>query len=505
MDRLHLFEFEDQAWFPDLIRDAGSSYLVLAARIARHPQALAPILARALDRSGEQRVIDLCSGGSGPLPAIVEVFEANGRPPPLVQLTDLYPNRRALEAVDAQSDYIVSRLDPVDATRVPSDLAGLRTLFSGFHHFRPPAAKRILEATVRDRASIAIFEVVARHPAAIASMFLVPFMTLLMLPFLRPFRWGWLVWTYVVPVIPLFIFWDGIVSCLRCYSHEELRALADEVEAPDYEWEIGAVELPGAPFDGAYLIGTPRSAQGPRAAALRSASGPRTQAKRQQPEDRREAGDVLGVSVRDAAEVRHQVDHPEVVERKTVQAFPPARSEAPHRPIVGRRGQRCDQDETETSEDQGRRVDRVRSRRPLVRDDRTQVHRHDEGVAEPERSAHAQQPTRRRTGKPARERGRRVDRYEEEERQSGEAAIEEQHAIERARLELRDAGQDADDAECGKADRPARRAAARRGESAQGIRRPRFEVGCAAHAGSSSRYRRGHPRRAASFACGQAV
>ena len=52
-----------------------------------------------------------------------------------------------------------------------------------------------------------------------------PLVTLLVVPFLRPFRWAWIPLTYLIPIIPLFIVWDGLVSCLRCYNQDELLAL----------------------------------------------------------------------------------------------------------------------------------------------------------------------------------------------------------------------------------------------------------------------------------------
>jgi len=45
------------------------------------------------------------------------------------------------------------------------------------------------------------------------------------MPTVRPFKPGWLVLTYL---IPLLVLWDGLVSCLRVYSTRELRALVAE-------------------------------------------------------------------------------------------------------------------------------------------------------------------------------------------------------------------------------------------------------------------------------------
>jgi hypothetical protein len=257
MRRLHLFELEDQPWFPALIRNAGTAYLELMARLARHGETVAPILLRALQGAHESRVVDLCSGGSGPLPSALAIIEKQEGTTLSATLTDLYPNRDAFEAISREHASVTARLESVDATRVPRDLKGLRTIFSGLHHFRPEKAKAILANAVDDRASIAVFEVVARHPLALIGMFFAFLTTFLIIPFLRPFRWGWIPLTYLVPIIPFFIFWDGFVSCLRCYTQQELKEMTSDLGGGDYQWEIGALDLPAAPFKGVYVIGSP--------------------------------------------------------------------------------------------------------------------------------------------------------------------------------------------------------------------------------------------------------
>jgi hypothetical protein len=81
------------------------------------------------------------------------------------------------------------------------------------------------------------------------------------MPFVRPFRWSGLFFTYVLPVLPLLVVFDGLVSCLRVYSVAELEALAAEVEAarPGYRFETGRIRIGRAPVHATYLIGTPFS------------------------------------------------------------------------------------------------------------------------------------------------------------------------------------------------------------------------------------------------------
>ena len=86
-------------------------------------------------------------------------------------------------------------------------------------------------------------------------MLLVPLNVLAMMPFARPFRWPYLVFTYLIPLLPLIVFWDGIVSMLRIYSPEQMRELTESLQAPDYVWETARIRVRGIPGGLPYLIG----------------------------------------------------------------------------------------------------------------------------------------------------------------------------------------------------------------------------------------------------------
>ena len=82
---------------------------------------------------------------------------------------------------------------------------------------------------------------------------------LVLMPFARPFRWAYLVFSYVIPIVPLLLMWDVIVSNLRIYRPAQMRELTADLRAPDYAWEIGSIRLFGLPIALPYLIGRPIS------------------------------------------------------------------------------------------------------------------------------------------------------------------------------------------------------------------------------------------------------
>jgi hypothetical protein len=156
------------------------------------------------------------------------------------------------------ADPTVTSIDlAVDAASVPRSLQGFRTIFSSFHHFPDPLACAVLEDAVRAREGFAMAEVTSRTVLACATMFLMPLFALILTPRMRPFRWSRLLLTYLIPLIPFVVFWDGLVSCFRTRTPEELLRLTTGF--PDYDWIAGYA--PGRWLTPVYLIGKPKPNQ----------------------------------------------------------------------------------------------------------------------------------------------------------------------------------------------------------------------------------------------------
>jgi len=272
LPRLQLFELEDQGWLPDVVRDLATDYLhFVEHRFGLHRHAL-PALERVIDQTSVDCIVDLCSGGAGPIPDVVRDLGASGRTVRAV-LTDLYPNLRAFEDVRRSTEGRVTYRDtPVDARRVPHELKGLRTFFNAFHHFAPDDATEILRSAGEAGQPIAIVEVSERRITAIVPLFLTPLFVWLATPFIRPVSWSRLLLTYLLPAVPLTCLWDGLVSQLRAYRPDELLELGRQAVPSGFHWEAGTDRAPGAPGRITYLVGwptgtaswaSPRAAPGP--------------------------------------------------------------------------------------------------------------------------------------------------------------------------------------------------------------------------------------------------
>lgn len=258
MGRLHLFEIGDQAWCPKPFRDATTDLLEFFLRIGNYYAPIVPRLRAALERTREREIVDLCSGGGGPWLRLLSEF--GDEPPISVLLTDKYPNALGAHRVAVASHgRIRGEIRSVDATAVPHDLRGFRTMFTSFHHFQPSAARAILADAVNNRVGIGIFEFTERSLVGVAALAMTPLAVLLAVPFLRPMRWQTLLFTYGVPVLPLGALFDGLVSCLRTYSTGELSALVEPLRDKGYTWEIGTARSWRSPIPITYLLGYPQN------------------------------------------------------------------------------------------------------------------------------------------------------------------------------------------------------------------------------------------------------
>lgn len=254
MGRIHLFEFEDQKWFPTFLRNYGTDFLQFLSNKTKMYKPIIPIIKKGLAKSGTNQIVDLGSGGGGGLIWLNSELKKD-IPNLKIILTDFYPNIPAFELTKQKADNIGFEEKPIDAKNVPTELKGLRTQFLSFHHFNPDNAKQILQNAIDTNSAIAIFEAQERSIPSIIAMIFSPLSLLLTTPFIRPFKIGRIIFTYFIPIVPIFVLWDGLVSSLRTYSVKEMNELVKNLEGTEnYNWEIDKVK--SGPSIVLYLLGT---------------------------------------------------------------------------------------------------------------------------------------------------------------------------------------------------------------------------------------------------------
>jgi len=257
MKRIHSFEFGDLRWFPGNLRNYATDFLQFGANTFDMYRPVITILNKGIEAAGNNTIVDIASGGGGGLLRIAHHLKKEN-PSLKIILSDFYPNMEAFQRTRAQAPETFEFIEqPVDAMSVPSSLKGLRTQFLSFHHFKPEQAKAILQNAIDNQQPIAIFEGQQRTIKSMIAMLLSPLTLFLTTPFIHPFKIDRLLFTYLIPILPLFILWDGVISVLRTYTVEELNEMILQLNGHNqFVWEVDIAK--GKPVDVGYLLGLPR-------------------------------------------------------------------------------------------------------------------------------------------------------------------------------------------------------------------------------------------------------
>jgi hypothetical protein len=257
--RIHLFEFEDFSWFPDWIRKCMTRYIEAFHKVLGSSDQIAGIVSKALQHSSSQHIIDLCSGSGGPMLPVYKKLKET-QPELKLTLSDLYPNEDAAKLINNSKDKNLKyETSPVDATKIGGEFRGVRTMICSMHHMTPETARGILEDAKNARQPIVIYEISDNAAPIFIWWIAIPFafiMTLFFTPLVRPMTWQQIIFTYFIPIIPLFIAWDGAVSNARTYTVSDMDILLQGLEAEDYAWEKGTIKGKGG--GKVYLLGLPK-------------------------------------------------------------------------------------------------------------------------------------------------------------------------------------------------------------------------------------------------------
>lgn len=254
-----LFEFEDLPWFPGTVRESMTDYLRYFLAATNFYESITPILGEGLRHARAKQVIDMCSGGGGAIEKVRENYQRICKADLPVVLTDKFPNLQAFKLLEEKSGGMIRGVSTsVDALGMPPTLLGLRTIFSGIHHFNEEQVRGVLRAAVAAQESIAIFDGGDKNILTIVGIILFhPLAFLVCTPFFRPLRLSRFMFTYLIPLIPFCTVWDGVVSILRLYSPETLLTLAREVDNERYYWRSGK-EKNALGMHVTYLVGYPK-------------------------------------------------------------------------------------------------------------------------------------------------------------------------------------------------------------------------------------------------------
>lgn len=257
MKRIHLFEFEDFTWFPSFLRICLTNYILTLHKLMDSSSNISDLLRRLIKKTHQQKIVDLCSGAGGPMPMVYEKLKKDFENLELT-LTDLYPNSQAVKRI-GQDKPVKYEPESINAADIPIKLSGIRCMICSMHHMKPLALKSILKDAMDKRQPFLGYEISDNSfPKALWWIaFPINIITTLLLTLIvRPVTWQQVIFTYLIPVLPIIIAWDGAVSNARTYTLQDMDLILQDLQSESYQWEKGAI--PGKGGNKLYLMGIPK-------------------------------------------------------------------------------------------------------------------------------------------------------------------------------------------------------------------------------------------------------
>lgn len=276
--RATICELEDLPDFPSFLRRLLTDFLgAIFTYLPLYDQA-AGVLAEILSKTSCRSIVDLCSGSAGPWARILPKLEEKLGCLELY-LTDRFPTVVLSSAQFSTRKSMVHKIGAeVDARKIPSDLRGLRTFFTSFHHFSPKEASSIIGRALAQGHGIAVFEITGRSLRFWPLVLLTPLWVWLLSWRIRPLTFERIFWTYVIPAVPVIALIDGIISLIRSYSADELRWMLEQIALECRTPFYGCVGVAKTPLsmEMTYLFAYPLAVYEQAQAPTASPTSPKT-------------------------------------------------------------------------------------------------------------------------------------------------------------------------------------------------------------------------------------
>lgn len=266
MKRVQLFEFEDFTWFPSTFRSTMTKLIVVMHKLLGTKEVIASLITEVRKRNNFSKIVDLGSGSGGIMPMVINYLNESAKENEIeLLLTDLHPNKEFVAQFNNKNYknivYSNSSLDAANYTNKSNDL---KTMMNSFHHMQPKMARNILKNAQENEQPILIYEMAENKMPFLIWLLLLPIsltilvlMTFFLLPFVKPLNWKDVLFTYIIPLVPLFYAWDGQASMPRMYSFKDVKEELLPVATENYKWEINVAKKENGKSLGYYVLGLP--------------------------------------------------------------------------------------------------------------------------------------------------------------------------------------------------------------------------------------------------------
>lgn len=213
MKRKQIKQISNLNWFPKLFKTLIAEFLSWFVLRANASKPFIPLILEILEASNTKNIINIhCNLGAG-IDTLLPFLSKD------IEVSSLHMNQ------------------------FNTQHKGLYVYVNTFHQLPSNEARKSLKQIAASRNPVVVVEGNNDSLWQIVGMtFFVPLSVLLSAPFVKPFRISRLVFTYLIPIVPIVIVIDGCLALLKLYNPKDLQELVTNLNIPNYEWKIGKNE-----------------------------------------------------------------------------------------------------------------------------------------------------------------------------------------------------------------------------------------------------------------------
>lgn len=230
-------ELEDYAWFPATLRRFQTEFIGSMVTWTHLYRPIAPLIEIMMRNNNTQKIADLCSGSSNPVLYLAQYWKQAVQ----IYLTDKFPTEPV--QTDLAPHQIIVERTSYDVLSASFSKDTLYTMFNAFHHFDAGEQVYLLEQFKKNRAPFLIVEILQPNFFELVKIALTTTICqLFVAPFISPFSWRRILFTYLIPINLVTVTADGIVSVIKSKTGSEYEQQANLVQTTDYSIEVRCIK-----------------------------------------------------------------------------------------------------------------------------------------------------------------------------------------------------------------------------------------------------------------------
>ena len=225
MKRKQVPQISNLSWFPNFLREDIHGFMTWFVNKVNAAQPFLPVIEEGLHYADKIVVVQMQFGAG-------------------------------FETVDPLIDSKINR-SFVDRKNFKAREEGLYLIVNSFHQLKPEEARNMLAEISEKGYPVAVLE--GNNDSlwqGFGMLVIVPLTVILTAPFVKPFRFSRIIFTYLVPILPLITMIDGFLALFKLYTPKDLDELVRQLTTDNYTWKSGKIDN-GRGGKIIYLLGHP--------------------------------------------------------------------------------------------------------------------------------------------------------------------------------------------------------------------------------------------------------